>query len=82
MGRRTDMLFKHENSQTEASNAKSAVEETLHQICDTDDIRPESPHLYSQLVYQLRSLNHHDLNNIHNAVLKNKMCEKNHKNAV
>ena len=81
MGRRTDLLFKHEDAETEHEDKKTRVHETLNEICNSEDIRPDSARLFSELVYRVRELSETGLNEIHRDVQGNRVCQKNHEKA-
>ena len=61
--RHTNLLFEHEDSTPEEQDV-SEVMAILREICELEDIRPETPRLYSRLVYALRKLDDNGWKNL------------------
>lgn len=62
------MLYQHEERKTVQSNDQTQVVSILGEICNSNDIRPETPRLFSKLVYSMRQLNEYTLKKVHRLV--------------
>jgi len=71
--RRTSLLFDH--SEDKQGSSSSRAEETLREMCASDDVRPETPRLFSELVYRLRDLDYANLKSLHRKVHGGRVCD-------
>jgi len=78
---RRSMLFEHEKRVDEQRREILGATNMLREICQNahTDIRPDTPSLYSTLVYKLRSLSQDSLKEVHRMVSSNAVCSSNHK---
>lgn len=74
--RRTSLLFEHEDT-TPNQQDDSEVMAVLHEICELEDVRPETPRLYSRLVYAMRKVDANTMKNLHRQVEAGSICSKN-----
>ena len=76
--RRTDLLFEHLTPRDGQQMERSAAVDTLRQICEHSDIRPQTAQLFSQLTYNLRQLDTMTLSDLQTQVHDNRVCPTNH----
>ena len=74
------MKFEHsheEDAQMEV-RGRAAAQKALRQLCRTsdDDIRPETPALFAELIKELKSLNYDNLNELYEVVRSGRLCDK------
>ncbi|CAG5134992.1 unnamed protein product [Candidula unifasciata] len=76
---RYDLIFDHDDIKDQLHNGPEALEQKLKEICDQthDDIRPETPRLFSELVQIIKILNKPDLERAHKLVKNKMICPKN-----
>jgi hypothetical protein len=76
--RRSSLLFDHSDA-VDAANQQGGQEvlAILEEICELSDVRPETPRLYSRLVYALRKVDARTLSSLHQRVERNAVCQKN-----
>ncbi|XP_014673849.1 PREDICTED: uncharacterized protein LOC106814086 [Priapulus caudatus] len=67
---RTTMLFDHKYNGEQNKNYENEAEMVLREICGKagDDIRPETPHMFTSLVYKLRELSADRLRSIYGRI--------------
>ena len=74
---RASLVFEHEARTTGESNNKNEVRTILEEICASQDIRPQTPALFSKLVYAMRRLDVSTLNGLHRMVEAGRICSQN-----
>ena len=75
---RSSLLFDH--SDAEQSISQKGEEEVLaimQEICELSDVRPETPRLYSRLVYALRKVDSATFSSLHQRVERGRICKEN-----
>ena len=75
--RRTSLLFEHALRSTSDSSDVTSAREILSQVCSADDVRPNTPELFSRLVYVMRRLDVTSLRRLRQAVDGNSVCARN-----
>lgn len=75
------MLFEHTESRNGQLMERARAVETLRQVCRSEDVRPQTPQLFTQLTYNLRQLDSASLAKLHRDVLENRVCENNNEAA-
>ncbi|CAH1773813.1 unnamed protein product [Owenia fusiformis] len=76
--RRTNMLFEHADETEENNKDFSAAQSKLREICQatSSDVRPETPRLFTELVYIMRKLNNFGLKNLQKIATNGKPCQQ------
>ncbi|XP_074640348.1 uncharacterized protein LOC141898387 isoform X2 [Tubulanus polymorphus] len=79
--RRGNLFFEHEHDAEQQRTNILQATNLIRQICEMTqtDIRPETPHLFSSLVYSLRQLDSASLRDMHRRITSNAVCTNNHK---
>ena len=77
MSRRTSMLFEHEKAENGKEMDRLEAENTLREICEQQDSRPNTARLFSSLVASLRKLDAFTLREMHEQVHNGRVCKKN-----
>ena len=79
-GEPTDLTFQHaQGEDSDDVNARETLD-LLREMCESteDDIRPETPRDFSNLVFMMKKMNSNGLKRVYNqAQPKNKLCRKN-----
>jgi len=77
--RRTRLTFDFEKKQESSGQEMRQILAVLTDVCARyrKDIRPHSPRLFTELVYQLRRLNARDLRKVYAIVDRKKACRRN-----
>ncbi|GFS01680.1 apolipophorin [Elysia marginata] len=75
------LLFDHSASRPSASQARQQVEQKLKEICESTsyDVRPESPRLFSELVYALKALDKQTMDEMFRQLKTKTLCPSNNK---
>jgi len=80
---RSSLLFDHSDAE-EARQEQGAeqVEAILLEICALSEVRPETPRLYSRLVYALRKMDARAMSAMHRRVEAGAICSQNNAMAI
>ncbi|GFS05085.1 apolipophorin long isoform [Elysia marginata] len=75
------LLFDHSASRLSASQARQQVEQKLKEVCESTsyDVRPESPRLFSELVYALKALDKQTMDEVFRQLKTKTLCPSNNK---
>ncbi|GFS10552.1 microsomal triglyceride transfer protein large subunit [Elysia marginata] len=78
---RDSLLFDHSASRPSASQARQQVEQKLKEICESTSyaVRPESPRLFSELVYALKALDKLTMDEVFRQLKTKTLCPSNNK---
>ncbi|XP_064626174.1 apolipophorins-like [Lineus longissimus] len=78
--RRSNMLFEHEKETPKTTRDTGSAASTLNSICEQTkmDVRPETPRLFSDLVYKIKELEPIALKQLHRHVISKRVCRSNH----
>jgi hypothetical protein len=73
-------MFEHANGERPDADSYGNVQNKLSEICQSTqkDIRPETPRIFSDLVYLLRKLDADSMERIYRQISANTMCPNNH----
>ncbi|XP_059142810.1 uncharacterized protein LOC131930369 isoform X2 [Physella acuta] len=76
---RSSLLFEHFGNDDQSNNARESAQQTLKEICDQtkDDLRPETPRLFSQLVKVMKALKSTELGDLHTQLKNKNLCPDN-----
>ena len=80
MGDPQDLTFQHAQGESSGDLNAKQVLNFVRQMCDStaDDLRPETPREFSNLVFMMKKVDHNGLKRVFNQVQpKNKLCRKN-----
>jgi hypothetical protein len=79
----SNLLFEHDKETPKTSRDTSSVASTLNAICEQTqtDVRPETPRLFSELVYKMKELEPIAMKQLHRQVISKRVCNKNHEAA-
>jgi hypothetical protein len=73
---RSSLLFDHSDQSGTEQGAEEVIE-VLKEICELSDVRPETPRLYSRLVYAMRKVDAATMRSLHTQVERESVCQKN-----
>ncbi|RUS87830.1 hypothetical protein EGW08_004429 [Elysia chlorotica] len=78
---RDSLLFDHFASRPSVEQARRLTEENLKEICESTsyDVRPETPRLFSELVYALKALDKQTMEEIFGQLKTKSLCPSNNK---
>lgn len=79
MTRKADMNFEHNVDMASSTKARKNIEKQLVNICaqTKGDVRPETPRLFSDLVYIMRSADSQTLKDVYTNVQSGALCSDN-----
>ncbi|KAI8787576.1 apolipophorin [Biomphalaria glabrata] len=76
---RQSLLFEHSFVPEQTQNKMESATQTLKEICEqtVEDLRPETPRMFSELVTVLRMLDSSNLKHLHRLLKDKKLCPEN-----
>ncbi|XP_061171948.1 uncharacterized protein LOC133181472, partial [Saccostrea echinata] len=79
VSRKTDMNFEHHYDVGSKTKTRKDIERQLVNICaqTTEDVRPETPRLFSDLVYTMRAADSQTLKDVYSNVQSGSLCSNN-----
>ncbi|XP_056021701.1 uncharacterized protein LOC130054813 [Ostrea edulis] len=79
VSRKTDMNFEHYSDAASNMKTRKDIERQLVNICiqTKEDIRPETPRLFSDLVYIMRAADSQTLNDVYSNIQSGTLCSDN-----
>ncbi|KAL8574007.1 hypothetical protein ACOMHN_029454 [Nucella lapillus] len=79
ISRRTTLLYEHKQGMEKGASNFMEVKSKLKQICDLtdEDIRPEVPRLFGELVHMMRNMDYSDLQDLNQQLERNRICADN-----
>ncbi|XP_062611985.1 uncharacterized protein LOC134273791, partial [Saccostrea cucullata] len=79
VSRKTDMNFEHHYDVARNMKTRKDIERQLVNICaqTTEDVRPETPRLFSDLVYIMRAADSQTLKDVYSNVQSGSLCSNN-----
>lgn len=76
---RSSLLFEHSTGERQDSGDNTGAITKLQQLCSTtvNDIRQDTPRLFSELVHELKKLDSSALNDVYRTVQQDDFCANN-----
>lgn len=84
IGSRTGLIYEHVYGNGQRAEPRREAENKLQEICrDTrEDVRPDTPRLFSELVYIIRNMDVTTLNGVYNQVKRGSLCSDNNERTM
>ncbi|XP_067679783.1 uncharacterized protein [Haliotis asinina] len=84
IGSRTGLIYEHVYGNGQRAEPRREAENKLQQICrdTTQDIRPDTPRLFSELVYILRNMDVSTLRSVYSQVKRGSLCSDNNERTM